>query len=414
MKSVFFVIVALLLGVTLSGQVPQSFRYQAVARDNSGNILANQPVSFRISILSGSVSGKEVYIENHTSLSTNTFGLVEMEIGKGDPETGVFSDIDWSKESYFVKVEMDPAGGKDYQALSTSQLLSVPYSLFSETAGTAIDAVKITGNQTIEGEKTFTGIISTSNKPVKNVADPVSSKDAANKDYVDKMLLALGLIPNNFAGIAEDIDGNVYKTVMLGTQVWMADNLKVTKYNNGTEIPNIKGDAQWAASTAGAYCWYNNDIGNKSTYGALYNWHAVKAGKLCPTGWHVPSDAEWTTLENYLIANGYNYDGTTTGNKIAKSLAAATNWAPSTITGAVGNTDFPAYRNKTGFSALPGGYRVNNGTFNYIPSYGYWWSSSEPGISFAWSRYLGYDYSYVSRFSYNKEFGFSVRCVRDN
>jgi uncharacterized protein (TIGR02145 family) len=363
MKSVFFIIVTLLMGVTLSGQVPQSFRYQAVARDNSGNILANQLVSFRIIIQSGSVSGKEVYIETHTSLSTNTFGLVEMEIGKGDAETGIFSEIDWSKESYFVKVEMDPAGGKDYQAISTSQLLSVPYSLFSETANTAIDAVKITGNQTIAGDKTFTGIISTSNKPVKNVADPVSSKDAANKDYVDKMLLALGLTPNNFAGIAEDIDGNVYKTVMIGTQVWMADNLKVTKYNNGTEIPNIKDGVQWAAATAGAYCLYNNDIGNKSTYGILYNWHAVNTRKLCPTGWHVPDDAEWITLENYLIASGYNYDGTTTGSKIAKSLAATTSWAPTTATGAVGNTDFPLYRNKSGFSALPGGYRGMQGNF---------------------------------------------------
>jgi hypothetical protein len=135
MKNLTFLILAIILGVAVLAQTPQSFRYQAVARDNSGNILANQSVSFRISILSGSVSGTAVYIETHTGLSTNAFGLVELEIGKGTPVTGTFSSINWGSNTYFVKVEMDPEGGGTYQTLSTSQLLSVPYALYSEKAG---------------------------------------------------------------------------------------------------------------------------------------------------------------------------------------------------------------------------------------------------------------------------------------
>ncbi|MDD4729737.1 MAG: FISUMP domain-containing protein, partial [Dysgonamonadaceae bacterium] len=117
-----------------------------------------------------------------------------------------------------------------------------------------------------------------------------------------------------------DIDDNVYHTVTIGTQVWMVENLKTTKYNDGTSIPLVSDGTAWSNLATPGYCFYNNDAANKSTYGALYNWFTVNTNKLAPTGWHVPTDAESTTLENYLIANGFNYDGTTTGNKIAKSM----------------------------------------------------------------------------------------------
>ena len=134
MKNLTFTFIALFFAVSVLAQTPQSFRYQAVARDNSGNVLANQSVSFRISILSGNVSGTEVYKETHTGKTTNAFGLVEMEIGKGTPVSGTFSAINWSNNSYYVKIEMDPSGGSAYQVLSTSQLLSVPYALHAKTA----------------------------------------------------------------------------------------------------------------------------------------------------------------------------------------------------------------------------------------------------------------------------------------
>jgi ribosomal protein S6E (S10) len=135
MKTFTLILIAFFISVEVIAQSPQSFRYQAVAHDNSGNVLANQPVCFQISILSGSVAGTAVYSETHTGLITNIFGLVELEIGKGTPVTGTFSSINWGDNSYFVKVEMDPAGGSVYQTLSTSQLLSVPYALYSQNAG---------------------------------------------------------------------------------------------------------------------------------------------------------------------------------------------------------------------------------------------------------------------------------------
>ncbi len=211
----------------------------------------------------------------------------------------------------------------------------------------------------------------------------------------------------------KDIDGNVYNTVTIGTQTWMVENLKVTKFNDGNAIPNVTGDTDWSNLHSPAYCWYDNNALNKATYGALYNWYTVITGKLCPTGWHVPTTAEWTTLENYLIDNGYNYDGTTTGNKYAKALASNTGWTSSTILGAVGNIDYSAKRNATGFTALPGGFRNSSGTFYYIGDYGSWWSSTEYSTGGAYGRELDYDNCIVYRIDFHKRAGFSVRCLRD-
>jgi uncharacterized protein (TIGR02145 family) len=217
-----------------------------------------------------------------------------------------------------------------------------------------------------------------------------------------------------------DADGNVYHTVTIGTQTWMVENLRTRKYNDGDTIPNITNATAWAELTTPAYCWYNNDSStSKTTYGALYNWYAVNTGKIAPKGWHVPTDAEWDILVKYLVANGYNYNGTTdtTGyndkNRIAKALASTTGWSSFSNTGAVGNTDYPAKRNSTGFTALPGGYRDNCGGFLGVGDGGNWWGSYEDGAYHAWYRYIYSNTSYVSRSSCNKDYGASVRCVKD-
>ena len=233
--------------------------------------------------------------------------------------------------------------------------------------------------------------------------------------------------PNITYGSMNDIEGNTYKTVVIGTQTWMAENLKVTKYNDGASIPNVteagvpEGSYGWRNLTTPAYCWHDNDI-NKSTYGALYNWYAVETEKLCPTGWHVPSDEEWTVLTNYLAENGYNYDGTIADaadseadkrGKIAKAMASSSGWVSVSSTGSVGDSDFSEYRNKSGFTALPGGSRFSSGNFNSDGNYGYWWSATEGIADNAWTRGVDYRGSNVYRNSNNKEVGFSVRCVRD-
>jgi uncharacterized protein (TIGR02145 family) len=214
-------------------------------------------------------------------------------------------------------------------------------------------------------------------------------------------------------GTLTDIDGNVYQTVKIGEQWWMAENLKVKKYRNGDPIPNVTDNTAWTGLTTGAWCSYNNDAGNIETYGLLYNWYAVDDSRnIAPAGWHVPTDAEFTALENYLIANGYNWDGTTTGNKIGKSLASKTGWNSSSYAGVVGN-DMPT-NNTSGFSALPGGYRdFNYGAYYYMGSKGYWWSASANFSSYAWYRGLHYDGYGVFRYYGNRRYGFSVRLVRD-
>jgi uncharacterized protein (TIGR02145 family) len=212
-----------------------------------------------------------------------------------------------------------------------------------------------------------------------------------------------------------DINNNVYNVVRIGSQVWMAENLKTNRLRTGLGLSNVTDNTDWINLTSSGYCWYDNDASTyKDTYGALYNWYTVATGYLCPTGWHVPTDGEWTTLENYLITNGFNYDGTTEGNKYAKALASTTLWQFSSNEGAVGNTDYPAKRNATGFTGVPGGYRdYLTGTFYIIGISGFMWSSTEYDATTAWYRAMRYSFNYVTGHYYNKNYGFSVRCVKD-
>jgi len=213
--------------------------------------------------------------------------------------------------------------------------------------------------------------------------------------------------PNLTYGSVTDIDGNIYKTITIGTQTWMAENLKTTKYKDGTAIPLVTDNTAWAALSTPAYCWYNNDAATyKNTYGALYNWYTVNTAKLAPTGWHVPTDAEWTTLENYVTAN------LGTSGSVAKALAATTNWTTYTRVGAIGND--LTKNNSSGFSALPGGTRGGSGTFGNVGGSGYWWGSTEGNGTGAWGRNMDYYSSYVHQGVSSKVYGFSVRCVRDN
>ena len=194
-----------------------------------------------------------------------------------------------------------------------------------------------------------------------------------------------------------DIEGNQYKAVKIGTQTWMAENLKTTKYNNGTPITNVTGNAAWAALATGAYCDYSNTPSNSVTYGRLYNWYAVNTGKLAPTGWHVATDAEWTTLTDYL--GGSESEA---GGKLKE--AGTSHWIPTNFGGT----------NSSGFTALPGGYRKYlDGTFGNLGIYGYWWSSTARDATGAWGFQLNNGNFFAYRIYGNLPYGFSVRCVRD-
>lgn len=200
--------------------------------------------------------------------------------------------------------------------------------------------------------------------------------------------------PDLTYGTMTDIDGNIYKTITIGSQTWMAENLKVTHYNDGTAIP-YPTESEWGNLTTGALCNYENSQINSETYGRLYNWHTVNTGKLCPTGWHVPSDVEWTTLTDYL-------DGIYNAGGKLKEIGTI-HWE-SPNEGAI---------NSSGFTAIPGGARNFVGIFGSIGFFGGWWSSSEVGPDNAYGRSMDFDKIEVGRSSWPKQVGFSVRCVKD-
>ena len=221
----------------------------------------------------------------------------------------------------------------------------------------------------------------------------VKNKESVNSSSVDTLVLnRKTLITSNKI---TDGDGNIYTSVKIGTQEWTSENLITTKYADGTPIPNVTDSSQWGNLTTGAWSYYNNNSQNDSTYGKLYNWHAASdLRNVCPTGWHVPTDAEWTVLNDYLAVNGHSgMEGTT--------LKSTSGWSRNN-----GTDDY-------GWFGLPGGYRNNDGVFYFIANVGSWWSSSEGKTNNSWYRLLNYNNDKVYRNSFSMRNGFSVRCLRN-
>jgi uncharacterized protein (TIGR02145 family) len=185
--------------------------------------------------------------------------------------------------------------------------------------------------------------------------------------------------------------------VTIGSQIWTGCNLNVDTYRNGNSIPEVTDPTAWAALTTGAWCYYNNDPSTEPIYGKLYNWYAVNDARgLAPVGYHIPTDAEWTTLTTFLGGQ------TVAGGKM-KVTGLLCHW----------QTPNSGATNSSGFSGLPGGYRYNNGIFYAINTYGWWWSLSTFGLSNAWSRTLGYNSIQVARNNDSKKNGFSIRLIKD-
>lgn len=234
-------------------------------------------------------------------------------------------------------------------------------------------------------------------QPVEKVA-----KKASGNSLIIVIIVAIALIWTGLTGCntnsIKDIDGNVYKTVDIGTQVWMRENLKTTRYNDGALIPLVSDNEAWTELTGPAFSWYNNDLANKEIYGALYNWYPIATGKLCPKGWHVAADSDWMKLKSFLDEEGFGED---TGNKLKET--GTSHWKSP-------NSEAD---NESGFTALPGGYRSFNGSFNYLGISGYWWSSTEYKETTVYFWNLRYKFSYVYKYIAEKTNGFSVRCLKD-
>ncbi len=373
MKKLYTFISAVILSASLWAQAPQKMSYQAVIRGANNTLVVEKQVGVKISILQNSETGSVVYTETHTP-TTNTNGLASLSIGAGKSPSSDFSKIDWSKGPYFVKIETDVVGGTNYQLTSVSELMSVPYALNSRESGNGIKSVSKTGDTLNLNNGSFVII------PGISAAQPKPTS---------------GYGPN-----INDVDGNTYKTVYLGTQQWMAENLKTIKFNDGTFIKFIIDGSEWQNNNTGAYSFYDNDDSNIFTNGLLYNWYAISPTSngnknVCPSGWHVPTDNEWTILTDYL--GGENI----AGGKMKE--IGTINWNSP-------NTDAT---NTSNFTGIPSGCRNTNGNFYHIKNNAYWWSSTSSSTTNAWYRNLFNINGSANRANVSKADGFSIRCLKD-
>ena len=306
----------------------------------------------------------------------------------------------------------------DWNAVSgDAQILNKPTTI----AGYGItDAVTTSGNQTIAGNKTYTDTIkatlNANNAIISNVAEPILSNDAANKAYVDVLRKQIQNLEDLlFKGTysLSDIEGNVYNTVTIGKQVWMVENLKTTKYNNGDIISTTNpATLDIRNESTPKYQWaYDGNESNVAIYGRLYTWYAANDSRnVCPTGWHLPSNMDWIKLTDFLTNNGFGYGGS--GSDIAKSLASTTGWSSYPDAGFIGNNQ--ETNNSSGFTAQPGGIR-NGIAFLSINNDTYMWSSTEVDFNTAHIRMLNFGSAnvYGGSAGSGKSAGFAVRCLRD-
>jgi uncharacterized protein (TIGR02145 family) len=274
--------------------------------------------------------------------------------------------------------------------------------------GNSIYPVGISGILKVEGKYTFASCHLTSLSPNTTYHYRIKIESREGIIYGDDMMFktldpSIVFNPNLNYGSVSDIDGNIYKTIQIGTQTWMAENLRTTQYNDGTSVTFDKDGSQWFATNSGAYCWLNHEEDKfKTIYGAYYNWRAVNSNKLCPSGWHVPSDPEWKILTTNLGGE------INSGQKIKET--GGNHWLnpSSNVT------------NETGFTALPGGYCNFNGIFtsssgNYwMGSEAYWWTSSNAYTGGAYYRVIYPNSNAVLMGSWRNEMGLPVRCLKDN
>lgn len=292
-------------------------------------------------------------------------------------------------EGFYASVECP---GTQYASINGPDTVCVPVSVTAAEAVTVLPA----GYYDSESGIVCIFVNAGGTVPVTVIAEGLCGSDTCMFD-----------LEVEFNDQVTDIDGNVYQTVTIGSQVWMAENLRVTHYRNGDPIPNVTNGTTWAGLTTGAYCNYENDSANVETYGRLYNWYAVDDSRgLAPVGWHVPTDEEWKQLEMFLgmsqaEADADGFRGTDEGGKLKET---------GTVHWLIPNT---GATNESGFTALPGGDCNSSGNFSSIGERAHFWSVTEYNSGSSWPRYLRYFTSDINRFPYSKRSGFSVRCVKD-
>ena len=381
-------LVLLLISITSFGQAPQLIPYQAIARDDAGQALANASINARFTIHDETATGTTVWQEIQT-ITTSALGLFTAQLGSNIS----LGSVNWASGSKFMQVEIDLGSG--FVDIGTQQMLSVPYALHSRSVNI---------NVSDEGDTLYVG-----DDNFVIVPGISAANDAGDNGTTGTMLHSCGA-PNvhnpelNY-GSMTDQEGNTYKTIVIGTQEWMAENLNTSIYSNGDTILWDLSVYDWQNTTSGAWIYWNNDITYACPFGRYYNWFTcVDTRGLCPIGWHVPSKYEWSVLINELGGSALAGDALRSMN----SLNNATNyWNSNSLNNA----------NLAGFSGLPGGFHYPyNGNFFYdFGDVGYWWSSTSFDFPYqAWSLRLPDNNPAVNVTSdYNSRDAFNVRCVRD-
>ena len=399
MKNLLLLFTLAFISTYSFAQSPQKISYQAVIRNLSNSLVTNQNVSMKISVLQGTVSGTAVFVETHNT-TTNANGLISIEIGAGIVVSGTVNAIDWSAGPYFIKTETDPAGGNAYNITGVSQLLSVPYALHSNTSDSTLSETDPVFSISVASGITSSDTMNWNNKDDSELNEIQYLSYSSDNDTLflsqGNFVIVPGLSAANVgnvcpAKISDSRDAEVYNTIKIGNQCWMAENLR---YNSAGSVLNTS---------------------NPSViYGRLYDWATLMSGSassssnpsgvqgLCPNGWHLPSDSEWNELEMELGMSAADTNITAyRGEHGTYKMKSVIDWSSG------GNG-----ANSSDFNVFPTGYHFFTNFFE-LNEFAYFWSSTETSGTIAWSRYINNVNTGVNRNGLNKSFGYACRCVKD-
>ena len=386
-KHILISILILFLAPALYSQAPQSIPYQAVVRNTDGSVMADASITITFKIHDNTATGTVVYEENHTA-TTNTQGIISLNVGNGSAVSGTFSGINWGTGSKFLHVLMNAGSG--VVDLGTQQMMSVPYALYVENLNLR---VSVTGDSLFIGDQV-------SIVPGVSAANPVSTSN-----YGSVLLPGNTTCQNEYISVTgcggQDsllYYDRYYSLTEIGGQCWFAENLATDKYANGDNIPTGLTNTQWLSTTAGAYAVYNNNLANDAIYGKLYNWYTtVDTRGVCPTGWHVPSDCEWNYMQVVLEPG-------TTGSQdcfCGFQLISLTLWST------------PNATNSSGLSLVPSGQHLFASPFEGLGYSAFLWTSSELN-NFGLGRDIVFQAEDIlGKNEHQKYTGFAIRCIKD-